>query len=144
MTHDENSAGTAPAHWEAAGSDGAVQSMPVMTVQARFVLLVLLQAPKRGMFGLEIASRLNLYPSTVYKVLRRLWEAGWVVRRVGSVEERTRPGRPKLFYRLTTDGAILARDVLVRDLTPVFVTLAERLGLSIPTSDDSASERDRC
>lgn len=141
MAHDENSAETG--HWEAASSDGGVQSMPVMTVQARFVLLVLLQAPPRGMFGLEIASRVNQYPSTVYKVLRRLWEAGWIVRRVGSAEERTRPGRPKLFYRLTTDGAILARDVLIRDLTPVFATLADRLGLSIPTPDN-ASEKDRC
>lgn len=109
------------------------QPIPVLTVQARSVLLVLLQQPQREMFGSDIANRAGLYRATVCAILRRLHRAGWVVRREESAEEKTtrRGKRPRRFYRLTPNGAHLARQALAPDLPPPMVaTSAGRLGLT--------------
>lgn len=106
-------------------------TLPMMTVQTRFVLLVLLQQPEREVSGEEIADLLTLSPELVSEILARLGDAEWVTERTEPAEESSRGGEPRRVHRLTAVGVGAARQVLARGLTPYFTALAERLGLDL-------------
>jgi DNA-binding MarR family transcriptional regulator len=99
-----------------------------MTLEARFVLLLLLQQPDREMPDSRVAQQLQMAPDTAHAVLYRLHAAGWLTDRLEPAS--TGPVRRHL-YRLTAPGAALARRELAARLTEAFTILAGKLGLSV-------------
>jgi PadR family transcriptional regulator PadR len=89
---------------------------PKMTVQTLSVLRLMLDDPTHEYYGWELCQEAGLQSGTVYPILARLEEAGWltsgkeVIDKVAQSQQR--PRRPRRFYRLTTDGAERARVAL--------------------------------
>jgi PadR family transcriptional regulator len=85
---------------------------PRMTVQTLVVLKVLLAAPDAEIYGLDVIRESNLAPGTVYPLLQRLLDAGWVTDRWESLDasEQGRPARR--YYRLTPGGIAKAQAAL--------------------------------
>ena len=87
---------------------------PKMTLTVQLVLRAMLAEPSREMYGLEIGGEAGLPSGTVHPILARLERFGWA----RSSWEDTDPataGRPRRrYYRLTEDGAVLARSALAQ------------------------------
>lgn len=82
--------------------------MPRMTLQVRLVLEALAEDPGRARYGLEIIEATGLLPGTIYPILARLEQAGWLHSEWEIVDEHA-AGRPRRrYYRLTADGATAA------------------------------------
>jgi DNA-binding PadR family transcriptional regulator len=76
------------------------------------VLDLLLQEPEGWHYGYDVSRRTGLKTGTLYPILIRLAEQGWLETRW---EEPRRPGRPpRHAYRLTAEGAREARSTLQR------------------------------
>jgi DNA-binding PadR family transcriptional regulator len=61
-------------------------------------------------WGLSICRDADLGPGTVYPILDRLTERGWITSRD---EDGPHPGRPaRRYYKLTNDGRALAQAAL--------------------------------
>ena len=87
---------------------------PRMTLTTQLVLRALLEEPAREMYGLEICARAGLQSGTIHPILARLEKAGWLESRWEDADPREQ-GRPRRrYYRLSPDGAELARDALAR------------------------------
>src|SRR5215831_8341597 len=72
--------------------------------------------------GSDIAKRKKLASGTLYPILLRLEEAGWLTSR-WEVEDPRELGRPRRrLYRLTGEGARSAK-ASFRDLAPIFGVL---------------------
>lgn len=80
-----------------------------MTIQTLDVLSAMLDDPYQEWYGLELANASGLKTGTIYPALARLEQSGWV----SSYWEEVDPsvvGRPRRrLYRLTGEGADLAR-----------------------------------
>lgn len=89
-----------------------------MTLQTLMVLQALLEEPSKERYGLELSGLLGLPSGTIYPILARLEEAGWVdsAWAVPASHEATR--HPRRFYRLNPDGAEQARTALARAHRP--------------------------
>ncbi|MEU4419591.1 PadR family transcriptional regulator [Actinoplanes sp. NPDC024001] len=82
--------------------------MPRMTLQVRLVLQALAEDPGRERYGLEIVDWTGLMPGTIYPILARLEQAGWLSSEWETVDESA-AGRPRRrYYRLTPDGLTAA------------------------------------
>lgn len=106
---------------------------PRMTLQTQAVVGALLdQGPDDELYGLEIVKASGLPPGTIYPILTRLRDAGWIHDRWESTEQAQDRGRPpRHYYRLTTDGrakAINAINSASRDRQ----TLTQFLGTHLP------------
>ena len=78
--------------------------------QTLSVLALLLQTPRAWHYGYGVSQRTGLKAGTLYPILARLTEQGWLERRW---EEPNLPGRPpRHTYRLTSIGARAARQHL--------------------------------
>jgi len=89
-----------------------------MTLPTQLVLRALLADPTQEMYGLEIGEAAELVSGTVHPILARLEGCGWLESRWEEVDPK-REGRPRRrYYRLTPDGAELARAALARVHTP--------------------------
>lgn len=87
---------------------------PRMTLPTQLVLRALLEAPTREMYGLEICSTAGLPTGTIHPILARLEGFGWLESRWEDVDPK-QEGRPRRrYYRLSPDGAVLARAALER------------------------------
>ncbi|GLL08763.1 PadR family transcriptional regulator [Dactylosporangium matsuzakiense] len=83
-----------------------------ITVPTARVLAALLADPDVDHYGLELMQRAGLASGTLYPILHRLTEAGWLERRWERVDP-AEAGRPaRRLYRLTGEGAMQARQVL--------------------------------
>ena len=89
---------------------------PRMTVSMQAVLRSLLDTdqeyPTREVFGLELCRQHGLGFGTVYRILSRLHEAGWVNRRVEGTGAAGAQRAARIYYRLTCEGAASARHAL--------------------------------
>ena len=76
------------------------------------VLAVLMDAPADEHYGLDVAHRTGLKSGSLYPILNRLEDHGWLTSRWEDIEpgEEGRPRRR--YYRLTGGGIDLARQVL--------------------------------
>ena len=95
-----------------------------LTRTTRAVLEVLRDGFKDDLWGLRICHLTELPSGTVYPLLTRLEDLGWVETRwedVGEGAERS-TGPRRRFYRLTPDGLVQARAALANE-SPKF-TLA--------------------
>lgn len=96
--------------------DGSRQAAPRMTPHTQTVLRVLMgygsdlgdrhTVRTEGLYGLELTRRTGLPNGTLFPVLERLTQCGWVERyweQDGPAEREKRPRRR--YYRITTNGA---------------------------------------
>jgi DNA-binding PadR family transcriptional regulator len=84
----------------------------------------------RQTYGLRVIRETALPSGTVYPILARLEEAGWVV---SEWEESAEKGPRRRLYRLTPEGVREAQNAEVR-LTPSARTMAGLLGVAEPRS----------
>jgi PadR family transcriptional regulator, regulatory protein PadR len=88
---------------------------PRMTLQTQMVLRQALTEPGREWYGLEMVQATGLPTGTVYPIITRLEQAGWITSRWETPAEQAEEGqaRPRRrYYRLTEDGAEIARVAL--------------------------------
>ncbi len=76
------------------------------------VLAVLLAAPQDDHYGHALMRASTLSSGTLYPILARLTEAGWVSKRWENVDPATGAPRARAYYRLTADGLATARQRL--------------------------------
>ncbi|GAA1380843.1 PadR family transcriptional regulator [Catellatospora chokoriensis] len=87
---------------------------PRMTLQTQLVLKAFTSDPTQQRYGLEICDLVGLASGTVYPILARLEQAGWLESGWEDGASVT-DGRPRRrFYSLSADGAEQARDALAR------------------------------
>jgi PadR family transcriptional regulator, regulatory protein PadR len=87
--------------------------MPRMTLPTQLVLGELIADPARRIHGFELCAATGLASGTVYPILLRLEERGWLESEWEEPEVHVPAGRPRRrYYRLTEDGAAGARLVL--------------------------------
>jgi PadR family transcriptional regulator len=68
--------------------------------------------PDEELYGLRIAQRAGRKAGSVYPILARLEEAGWL-ESCWEREERAERGPRRRFYRLSPDGLAAARTLLI-------------------------------
>jgi DNA-binding PadR family transcriptional regulator len=96
---------------------------PRITGPTLKVLGALLASPRDELSGAEIGRAARLASGTLYPILIRLEQAGWLESR-WETEDPHELGRPRRrFYRVTGTGAQKAR-AAVKDLEPAFGTLS--------------------
>jgi PadR family transcriptional regulator PadR len=78
--------------------------------QTLSVLELLLDSPRSWHYGYALSQRTGLKPGTLYPILARLAEQGWLDTQWSESEEPGRP--PRHTYRLTAEGAKSARQRL--------------------------------
>ncbi|MER5420358.1 PadR family transcriptional regulator [Streptosporangium roseum] len=81
---------------------------------ARLVLTTLLEHPERETYGQELIKATGKGHGTVYPMLARLEAHGWISARWEDYEPDVARRPPRLYCKLTADGAIRAREVLTR------------------------------
>ena len=90
---------------------------PRLTQQTLTVLGTVMSNPARELSGADIAKASKLLSGTLYPILYRLEEFGWLASR-WEEGEPSALGRPRRrYYRVTAEGAKKVRDV-VTELTP--------------------------
>src|ERR671910_2395488 len=83
-----------------------------LTRTATATLLAFLEAPRSWRYGYDLMKVTDLTSGTLYPLLARLSEDGWLESRW---EESELPGKPpRQLYRLTATGRIQARHALER------------------------------
>ncbi|RCG17793.1 PadR family transcriptional regulator [Sphaerisporangium album] len=81
-----------------------------MTMQTQALLRIVLSEPTREWYGLQMCEATGLPSGTIYPIITRLQQAGWIESRWEQPEEHAHEGRPRRrYYRLTDDGAEQAR-----------------------------------
>ncbi|MGP3930032.1 PadR family transcriptional regulator [Nonomuraea sp. KM88] len=86
-----------------------------MTMPTQALLRVLLIDPERNRYGLELCELAGLPSGTVYPILARLEQIGWLESRWEDPETHVAQARPRRrYYRITADGAEQARDAVAR------------------------------
>lgn len=86
-----------------------------MTVQTQLVLRALLDRPTAQHYGLELCERTGLPSGTVYPIVARLEQVGWLESQWEDPEAHVAAGRPRRrYYRLTEDGAERGRVALAK------------------------------
>jgi DNA-binding PadR family transcriptional regulator len=94
-------------------------SMPRMTLPTQLVLRTLLDQPTKAMYGLEIIQASGLASGTVHQILTRFEKIGWLESTFEEIDPH-REGRPRRrYYRLSRNGAELARHALAAAHTSV-------------------------
>ena len=80
-----------------------------ITVSVAQVLAALLDDPEAGRYGLELMRATGLPSGTLYPILTRLQEAGWVRADWEDIDPSVE-GRPaRRYHRLTPEGVAAAR-----------------------------------
>jgi PadR family transcriptional regulator PadR len=86
-----------------------------LTLPTQLVLRALLADPTREMYGLQICQEAGLPSGTIHPILARLEKADLVASRWEDDVDPHEAGRPRRrYYKITPDGAELARDALAR------------------------------
>jgi PadR family transcriptional regulator len=88
---------------------------PRMTLQTQLVLRAMLAEPGAERYGLQLCEETGLPSGTIYPIVARLEQLGWVESNWEDPGEHIAEGRPRRrYYRLTDAGAEKARDALAR------------------------------
>ncbi|HEY2287288.1 MAG TPA: helix-turn-helix transcriptional regulator [Streptosporangiaceae bacterium] len=92
---------------------------PRMTLQTQLVLRAMLAEPAATRYGLELCDLTGLPSGTVYPIVARLEQCGWLASSWEDPAQHVAAGRPRRrYYRLTGDGAEAARGALARAYRP--------------------------
>lgn len=99
-----------------------------MTVPTARVLAALLDEPDADRYGLDLMQATGLASGTLYPILHRLQEAGWLAAAWEDVDPSAE-GRPaRRYYRLTGMGVEQARQALAE----LHAATAPKAGLQRP------------
>ena len=82
---------------------------PRMSMQTLRVLKVLLDEPLAEHFGLEISRKAGLPTGSIYPILARLEQAGWLESAWEDIDPVVAGRRRRRYYKLSSDGAEKAR-----------------------------------
>src|SRR5690242_4441156 len=85
-----------------------------LSLQALELLAVLLEHPTEEHYGLDLGKRAGLLTGTVYPLLRRFEELGWLECHPEDVDPSAAGRPPRVLYRLTGEGERAARAELAR------------------------------
>jgi PadR family transcriptional regulator, regulatory protein PadR len=108
-----------------------MQRPPRMTLQTQLVLRAMLADAMSDYYGLQLCETTGLPSGTIYPIMARLEQAGWVVSNWEDPSEHITQGRPRRrYYRLADEGAV--RDALARAYRPKKQPL---IGIGIPWPD---------
>src|SRR5512133_3366611 len=105
---------------------------PRMTLHSLLVLKVFSNSPLEEHYGLEICRTAGLPGGTIYPILARFEQAGWLTSTWEQIDPAVAGRRPRRFYRLTPSGAEQAR----RALTEAQQTLVDNR--EVPGGDPPA------
>jgi len=83
-----------------------------VTHHTKLVLSVLLDAPAEEVYGFELSRASGLPSGTIYPILRRLEDEGWLASRWEDISQEQEGRRRRRYYRLTGDGALSAREAI--------------------------------
>lgn len=83
--------------------------------QTRLVLQAFLDAPEAETYGFQLAQTTGLKAGTMYPVLQRLLDEGWLSERWEDVDEHAAGRRRRRYYRLTAEGERHARAAVEGD-----------------------------
>lgn len=83
-----------------------------VTHHTKLVLSVLLDAPAKETYGFELSRASGLPSGTIYPILRRLEDEGWLASRWEDISQEQESRRRRRYYRLTGDGARSARKAI--------------------------------
>jgi DNA-binding PadR family transcriptional regulator len=87
---------------------------PRLSPQTVGILEELLRQPASWRYGYELLKATGLAAGTLYPMLARLSEFGWLAAEWSAPTEPGRP--PRHHYRLTPEGRVGARDMIARAL----------------------------
>ncbi len=85
---------------------------PRMTLHSLRVLKVFANAPLEEHYGLELCRAAELPGGTIYPILARFEQAGWLTSTWEQIDPVAAGRRPRRLYRLTSSGAEQARQAL--------------------------------
>jgi PadR family transcriptional regulator, regulatory protein PadR len=92
-----------------------MERIPRMTLQTQLVLHALLSDPAAERYGLQLCEETGLPSGTIYPIVARLEQLGWVESSWEDPARHVAEGRPRRrYHRLTGDGAGQARQALAR------------------------------
>jgi PadR family transcriptional regulator, regulatory protein PadR len=80
-----------------------------VTHHTKLLLSVLLDAPAKESYGFELSRASGLPSGTLYPILRRLEDEGWLSSRWEEISQEREGRRRRRYYRLTGHGATMAR-----------------------------------
>ena len=96
-----------------------VPPTPRMTLPTQLVLRVMLADPAAHYYGLQLIEATGRPGGTIYPIMARLEQVGWVTSDWEDPTEHITEGRPRRrYYRFTDDGAERARDALAGAYRP--------------------------
>jgi PadR family transcriptional regulator, regulatory protein PadR len=96
--------------------------------QTKLVLQVFLDAPSDETYGFEIARAAGLASGTIYPILRRLEDEGWITSRWEEIDQSEEGRRRRRYYSLTGEGrrearaAVAEQSAALRMLVPGWST----------------------
>ena len=85
---------------------------PRITLHSLLVLKVFSNTPLEEHYGLEICRAAGLPGGTIYPILARFEQAGWLTSTWEQIDPVAAGRRPRRLYRLTPSGAEQARQAL--------------------------------
>ena len=86
-----------------------------MTLQVQLVLGAMLADPGAERYGLQLCEETGLRSGTIYPIVARLEQLGWVESSWEDPAQHVAEGRPRRrYYRLTGEGEFQAREALAR------------------------------
>jgi PadR family transcriptional regulator PadR len=85
-----------------------------MTLQTQLVLEAMLTEPTAQRYGLQLCQETGLPSGTIYPIVARLEDYGWLESSLEDQAHASTRGRPRRYYRLTGEGVEQARDALAR------------------------------
>jgi PadR family transcriptional regulator PadR len=80
------------------------------SIQTQQVFAAMMDAPADETYGFELVKATGLPSGSVYPILRRLEDRGWVTSREEVIDPHVRRPRYRIYYRLTAEGRRVARD----------------------------------
>jgi DNA-binding PadR family transcriptional regulator len=93
---------------------------PRLTLPSLLVLKVFANAPLEEHYGLEICRTAGLPGGTIYPILARFEQAGWLASTWEQIDPVAAGRRPRRLYRLTPSGAEQVRQALAEAKQALF------------------------
>lgn len=94
------------------------------SVPTQQVFAEMMDSPSEETYGFALVKATGLASGSVYPILRRLEDHGWITAREEVIDPTARRPRHRVYYRLTADGRRVAREavrdnaVALRSLSP--------------------------
>jgi DNA-binding PadR family transcriptional regulator len=85
--------------------------------QTKRVLQALLDSPADETYGFLLTQATGLKAGTLYPVMQRLLDEGWVSSRWEEIDEKAEGRRRRRYYRLTSLGEARARTMVQAETT---------------------------